>query len=115
VVDFEQCTEDKEWTQASDNDYTPGAVCQSNFVLTDSYTVQKTPSGNLRASTDTLEKFKEVDGTTVKPFSSYLKAIATSEYHPNDKVDQAMETFINKYSKLAVSVKKGTKEMKKVP
>jgi hypothetical protein len=92
----------------------PGAVCQSNFVPTDSYTVQKTPSGNLRASTDTLEKFKEADGDKVS-FASYLKAIATSEYHPNDKVDQAMETFINKYSKLAVSVKKGTKEMKKVP
>jgi hypothetical protein len=57
-------------------------ICQSNFVLTDSYTVQKTPSGNLTASTDTLKKFKEVDGTDAG-FSRYLNTISTSEYTPN--------------------------------
>ena len=81
--------------------------CQSNFVLTDSYTVQKTPSGNLTASTKTLDKFKQVDWSypdNLKPFSSYLNAIATSEYHPNQKVNDAMDAFIKKYEKLAVKV-----------
>ena len=118
LTSYDQCAVDSNWNgewwktiNLGDN----AAVCQNNFVLTDSYTVQKTPSGNLKASTDTLEKFKEVNGRTVKPFSSYLNAISTTEYHPNDKVNQAMDAFIKKYEKLAVSVKKYNKQMKKVP
>ena len=79
-------------------------VCQSNFVLTTPYTVQKTPSWNLKASTTVLDKFKRVDGSDIISFSSYLNAIATSEYHPNQKVNDAMNAFIKKYEKLAVKV-----------
>jgi hypothetical protein len=66
--------------------------------------VQKTPSGNLTASTKTLGKFKQVDGNAITPFSSYLNAIATSNYEPNDKVDERLKNFIDKYEKLAVQV-----------
>ena len=101
VKEFRQYNDD-EWKTYLTED---AVVCQSNFVLTEPYTVQKTPSGNLSASTKTLEKFKKVDGERVKPFSDYLNAIATSEYKPNDTVDNAMNAFINKYEKLAVDVK----------
>jgi len=106
VTKYDQCEVDSSWNGKWWETITreDAAVCQSNFVLTDSYTVQKTPSGNLTASTDTLEKFKEVDGKSVRSFSSYLNAIATSEYHPNDTVNKAMDAFINKYKKLAVKV-----------
>ena len=80
-------------------------VCGSNFIYSEPYTVQKTPSGNLKASTDTLDKFKYVEGTNVlKSFSTKLNAISTSEYTPNDKVQKAMDDFIQKYEKLAVTV-----------
>jgi hypothetical protein len=59
VYEYDQCVDGKWETQKinyEDNEW----ICQSNFVLTAPYTVQKTPSGNLTASTDTLTKFKQV-------------------------------------------------------
>ena len=105
VTKYDQCAVDDDWNGNWWKTITreDAPVCQNNFVLTDSYTVQKTPSWNLTASTDTLEKFKEADGDKVS-FASYLKAIATSEYHPNDTVNKAMDTFIDKYKRLAVKV-----------
>ena len=107
VFKYRQCG--KENTAWKDQERTeiPDAniwVCQSNFVLTEPYTVQKTPSGNLTASTKTLDKFKMVNWNTLETFSKYLNAIATSDYHPNDTVNKAMDGFINKYQKLAVKV-----------
>ena len=81
-----------------------GSVCQNNFVLTEPYTVQKTPAWNLTASTDTLKKFKQVDGSKLIQFSNYLDWISTTEYNKNASVDSAMKNFINKYKKLAVEV-----------
>ena len=79
------------------------AVCQSNFVLTNSYTVQKTPSWNLQASTDKLSKYLQYNGDPV--FVKLLNAIQTTTYEPNANVEKAMKSFIDKYSKLAVKVK----------
>lgn len=108
-VKYLQCIDGK-WEE-----HEVGVVCQSNFVITEPYTVQKTPSWNLKASTETLSSFKQASGSNV-PFSDYLKAIATSEYHPNQKVNDAMNAFIKKYEKLAVKVKdKKDRIMKKVP
>ena len=102
-VKYLQCMGDEEnptWQQTSPEDYfTP---CQNNFVLTDSYTVQKTPSGNLTASTDKLSKYRYLSGSSV--FSDLLNAVQTTAYTPNDNVNKAMKKFVDKYSKLAVSV-----------
>ena len=77
-------------------------TCRSNFVLTSPYTVQKTPSWNLKASTQTLYRFKpQVWG---KIFSEYINAISTSTYSKNTAVEDAMDKFIKKYEKLAVKV-----------
>ncbi len=112
VNKYRQCNDNWERVNINKED---ASVCQSNFVLTEPYTVQKTPSGNLTASTNTLNKFKDVDWNKLYEFSRYLNAIATSEYRPNQNVDDAMTAFIDKYEKLAVSVKMGNQEMKKVP
>jgi hypothetical protein len=102
-VKYLQCLGDEEnptWQQTSPEEYfTP---CQNNLVLTDSYTVQKTPSGNLTASTEKLSKYKYLNGSST--FSGLLGAISASEYTPNDNVNKAMKKFVDKYSKLAVSV-----------
>ncbi len=95
-VDYLQCIGGV-WTQQSSD-----RACQNNFVLTNSYTVQKTPSWNLRASTNELNKYLSYDGNKV--FVEYLNAIETTEYKPNLNVQNAMDTFISKYSKLAVDV-----------
>ena len=102
-VKYLQCMGNEEnptWQQTSPEDYfTP---CQNNFVLTDPYTVQKTPSGNLTASTDKLSKYRYLSGSSV--FSDLLNAVQTTAYTPNDNVNKAMKKFVDKYSKLAVSV-----------
>ena len=92
-------------------------TCRSNFVLTSPYTVQKTPSWNLKASTQTLSRFKPQ--AWGKIFSEYINAISTSSYSKNTAVEDAMDKFIKKYEKLAVKVDT-TKfwkdvEVKKVP
>ena len=87
-----------------------GWWCEGNLATTTSYTVQKTPSGNLKASTITLDSFLDMDWTKL---SWLLNAIASSEYESNPQTDKAMADFINKYEKLAVSVGDGS--MKKVP
>ena len=118
LYQFDRCDENWTWKQQKyweDGLLEQAPGCQSNFILTKPYTVQKTPSGNLTASTKTLWDFKQVDGSEIKPFSRYLNAIATSEYTPNQKVNDAMDAFIKKYEKLAVSIKKDDTEMKKVP
>ena len=80
------------------------AVCQSNFTLTNSYTVQKTPSGNFtNTSTDKLRNYLYANGKSTMDW--LLTSIAgTSEYSPNAKVKSAMDNFIKKYEKLAVKV-----------
>ena len=88
--------------------------CTSDFVLTNPYTVQKTPSGNLKASTAVLKDYLYMDGNSV--MSNLLNAIATTEYEANSSVDKAMKDFIAKYEKLAVKVKSSEwKVIKKVP
>jgi len=44
--------------------------------------------------------------------SNLLNAIATTEYEPNNTVSEAMQSFKNKYEKLAVNIGEG---IKKVP
>ena len=93
--------------------------CQSNFTLTNSYTVQKTPSGNLTASSDELSKYRYLDKAQV--FYDLIKtSISTSTYSKNEKVKDAMKNFIGKYEKLAVKVDtnkfwNGDITVKKVP
>ena len=105
-IDYLYCDEYNKWKSDHWN-----WVCQSNITLTQPYTVQKTPSGNLTASTTVLDTFTELDGAETK-FSSYLWTISTSDYNSNDKAKDRMDIFINKYEKLAVNVGNG---MKKVP
>ena len=119
-IKYLQCIGDGEennyWQVQSPTDYF--VPCQNNFVLTDPYTVQKTPSGNLTASTEKLSKYKYLSGTAV--FSDLLNAVQTAVYEPNAKVNEAMDTFIKKYEKLAVAVNGVSKlqwggTIKKVP
>jgi len=98
-IEFLQCADDGEWEE---HETTNMPVCQSNFVITEPYTVQKTPSWNLTASTIALEKFKEAGWNRV--FSTYINNITTSVYHSNDKVETAMDNFIDKYEKLSVKL-----------
>jgi len=97
-VKYLQCGEDKKWKQTTPDIW----PCQGNFTLTTSYTVQKTPSGNLKASTEKLSKFLSYNGGS--SFGSLLNAIQATEYKPNSKVEDAMDSFIKKYEKLAVKV-----------
>lgn len=99
-VKYLQCDWDK-WQQvdATDKEFAP---CESNFVLTNSYTVQKTPSWNLTASTTKLGNYRNLSGTVA--FSSYINAIPTTTYSKNTQVENAMDSFIKKYEKLAVKV-----------
>ena len=99
-ISYLQCI-DWVWTEKSQHD-----VCNSDFTLTNSYTVQKTPSGNFKASTEALINYLYYLKDDPKQYNAanLLKAITASEYKPNEAVNKAMEGFINKYSKLAVSV-----------
>ena len=106
------------YCDAETNKWTPWPVanstCTSDFVLTNPYTVQKTPSGNLRASTTVLGKYLYMNWNSV--MSNLLNAISTTEYEANPSVDKAMEDFITKYKKLAVNVESPNwKVIKKVP
>ena len=110
-VDYLYCdAETNEWTPW------PAAVaeCTSDFALTNPYTVQKTPSGNFRASTTVLGKYLYMNGSST--MSGLLSAISTTEYEATPSVDNAMEDFKNKYKKLAVTVTSSNwKVIKKVP
>jgi hypothetical protein len=57
----------------------------------------------LRASTETLSNYLYLDKSEGSDFSTLLNAISATDYQPNKTVDDAMEKFINKYSKLAVN------------
>ena len=46
--------------------------CQSNFVVTNPYTVQKTPSGNLKASIERLSKYLHMNWDEVFQMSDLL-------------------------------------------
>jgi hypothetical protein len=104
-IAYLQC-QNGEWKSAEKS----GILCSSTFMLTNPYTVQKTPSGNFKASTEALSNYRyctkyEKDNTcsSWNTANNLLNAIAVSEYQPNDAVNKAMDKFINKYSKLAVS------------
>ena len=108
-IEFLQCAADSnsqlKWTQQEGN------TCESNFAVTTSYTVQKTPSWNIKGSTETLDKFLRMDGTALSKVSWLLQAITTSEYEPNNQVDKAMDDCIKKYEKLSVNVGGGVKKV----
>ena len=93
----------KEYHTEGENE---NVICQSNFTLTNSYTVQKTPSGNFtNTSTDQLRNYLYANGESTFDMATLLNKIAwTSAYDPTKKVETAMENFINKYKKLAVNV-----------
>ena len=108
-VDYLRC-ENWKWEQESPDE----GPCQSNLMLTNSYTVQKTPSWNIEASTEKLSKYLFYDGRST--FNQFIEAIAPSDYKKNGKVETAMKNFADKYEKLAISVKNGNNSnMKKVP
>ena len=114
-IRYLQCR-DESWTDVPVKLTEP---CANNFTLTSPFTVQKTPSGNLTASTDALKYYKycieySKDGKCIKDSkaSLLLNNIATADYKANDAVRSAMKKFINKYSKLAVNAGNW---LKKVP
>ena len=118
-IDYLQC-EDGVWTGVSEKQ-----VCSSDFTLTNPYTVQKTPSGNLKASTEALRNYiycKKKDsscgGVNDPDWSDAGElignALAASDYQQNEATENAMKNFIDKYSKLAVTADKKT-WLKKVP
>ena len=100
-VRYLECGENGKLKQAKNTN-----ACQSNFVLTNSYTVQKTPSWNLTASTDELSKYRDYNRANNRAytFDKFINAIKTTDYKANQHVESAMKTFIDKYSKLAVNV-----------
>ena len=117
-VKYLQCEEWKwEKKDAANEPDTWFIGCESNFALTNSYTVQKTPSGNLTASTTELGKYRYISQAWV--FSSLLNAISPENYSENAQVEKAMKDFTNKYEKLAVKVNSSSllewSNIKKVP
>ena len=100
-VKYLQC-ESGQWTQKNASNDRNFSTCQNEFVLTNSYTVQKTPSWNLTASMNELKKYLNHSWTMT--FDTLLNAIQSTTYKPNDNVNKAMTSFINKYKKLAVKV-----------
>ena len=115
-VEYLQCNGGS-WEQTNGWD---SVVCEHDFMVTSPYTIQKTPSGNLKASTDELSRYRSIEGKYT--FTWYVEKIDTTAYNANSDVKEAMDEFISKYAKLAVDVKtKGKFEIpsgttiKKVP
>jgi hypothetical protein len=117
AVDYVQCLgEEGSRYWVPQNPYP--RVCEVNFSVTSPYILQKTPSGTINATTTDLNKFyMYADGTTT--FNSYLTnvLVAAQNYNDTTQVKTAMESFIAKYSTLAVAVKSSTlpSGMQKVP
>ncbi|GHV23423.1 hypothetical protein FACS189428_6910 [Clostridia bacterium] len=119
-VNYLQCENGYRKTQDSYN-----RVCDVNFSVTKPYIIQKTPAGNVEnvkidTTTVDLSKFLMYADGTPTNFSAQLgKVISTGGvYNPTKEVKDALNGFINKYSKLAVKVNSslfGSTDVKKVP
>ena len=114
-VRYLQCVDEKRVVQ-----HPYPRVCEVNFSVTKPYVLQKTPSGTVDATNTDLSKFRMyADGTAT--FDRTLSSILTvnpSNYTATTAVENAMTTFINRYSRLAVKVNSslfGTTNVKKVP
>lgn len=115
-VKYLQCSRDRRWEV---QDPYP-RVCEVNFSVTKPYVLQKTPSGTVNATNAELSKFRMyADGT--QTFAGILNSVLTvnpSDYTATSQVQDAMTSFVNKYSKLAVKVNSnlfGATTVKKVP
>jgi hypothetical protein len=105
AVDYLQCVQE-EGGQFWEAQSPYPRVCEVNFSVTEPYILQKTPSGTINATTTVLDRFKMyADGT--QPFTTLLSnilAVNANDYAPTTTVKNTFDTFINKYSKLAVKV-----------
>ncbi len=98
-------------------------VCEVDFAVTNNYILQKTPSGTIKGTTESLAKyFMYANGTPLREDTLLGNILATTanDYQDVDgKVKTAMDNFIAKYSKLAVAVPAspfgGSATVKKVP
>ncbi|MDR2415450.1 MAG: hypothetical protein LBD75_02305 [Candidatus Peribacteria bacterium] len=96
-------------------------VCEVNFSVTEPYILQKTPSGTINSTTESLKNYKMyANGTDVMTYSELNKILTVSpnSYANTTQISTAMENFIAKYSKLAVKINSslfGSTSVKKVP
>ncbi|MDR0282152.1 MAG: hypothetical protein LBI53_02225 [Candidatus Peribacteria bacterium] len=100
-------------------------VCEVDFAVTNNYILQKTPSGTIKGTTESLAKyFMYANGTQLREdtlLGNILATTANDYQDVNGKVKTAMDNFIAKYSKLAVAVPVtsspfgGSATVKKVP
>ncbi|MDR0608330.1 MAG: hypothetical protein LBG52_08600 [Candidatus Peribacteria bacterium] len=120
AVDYLQCTNGRREKQ------TPfPRVCEINFSVVKPYVLQKTPAGTINTTTQDLSKFYAWSNPTqVFNFNTYLSNVlasnANTTYRENTAVKNALNSFINKYSKLAVTVEGvsalfGNATVRKVP
>ncbi|MDR0650380.1 MAG: hypothetical protein LBG59_03030 [Candidatus Peribacteria bacterium] len=116
AVDYLQCNNGR-WEK---QDPYP-RVCEVNFSVTEPYILQKTPSGTITQTTESLKNFKMyADGTNIMENSELNKILTVNPNNFSDttQISAAMEKFIAKYSKLAVKLNSslfGSTSVKKVP
>ena len=110
----------KVWTQM---DPYP-RVCEVDFTLTDHYILQKTPAGNITASSTELDKYYNIDGVQLfgrnEGILKDILSVGNADYKATSQVSDALTKFINNYSKLAIKVNAPSNfatsvEVRKVP
>ena len=85
-------------------------VCEVDFAVTDHYLVQKSPYGEVSASTP-LKKYQTKRG---EPLFNTDKNVNASNYKVPASLGKTYDRFVAKYSKLAKKVK-GKSDLSKVP
>lgn len=84
-----------------------GNVCSVNFMLTKSYLAQKSTFGITPKATNVkLDGYTMLDGTKLIDSTdlSQIMVLDESEYEGGSEVNALMDTFINKYDRLAITV-----------
>ncbi|GHW02437.1 hypothetical protein AGMMS50249_2230 [candidate division SR1 bacterium] len=111
VTEYKKCDPDKK-NRKLEQDVD---VCESNFTLTEPYIIQKTPAGNLETSVEILKRMKLNSAISIPNFTGKdAETLVNTVLEHGAAVEQtteeskAMESFISKYSKLAVKLS-GTK------
>jgi len=101
-VKYQYCRSDdkSEWTEID-------RVCSVNFTVTKPYLAQKSSFGITPKSANIkLDGYKMLDGTDLVNSTDLADIMVLNEsvYNATNKVDTLINTFITKYSKLAITV-----------
>jgi hypothetical protein len=107
-VDYVQCIIDENGRQVWRQMDPYPRVCEVNFTLTAPYIIQKTPAGNINASSIELGRYYDIiSGEPLfygnRGLLNNILSATESTYLATQEVRNAFDAFINRYSRLAVS------------